>query len=239
MKKSKFFLYLFCVLFVFPNKTIAQTETEYIEYAKSSFPRLKELLAIPNDAHFPKDIEKNVQWCEKHFSQRGFKTTRLETATVPLLLAERKIKKRKAKTVLIYLQVDGQPVDPNHWFQDNPYEATLKVASPEGGWEIIPWEKLMEKEINPDWRIFARSTADSKGAVNMFLTAVDMMLDKKQWSNFNIKVIMDFEEEIGSPQLPKAVVDYKEQLASDMLVIFDGPRHLQNEPTLTLSLIHI
>ena len=109
------------------------------------------------------------------------------------------------------------------------------MASPEGGWEIIPWENLMEKEINPDWRIFARSTADSKGAVNMFLTAVDMMLDKKQWSNFNIKVIMDFEEEIGSPQLPKAVVDYKEQLASDMLVIFDGPRHLQNEPTLTFG----
>ena len=234
MKKT---IISFVLLFIFisPNNTNAQSENEYIKYARESFPRLKELLAIPNDAHFPKDIEKNVQWCEKHFTKRGFQTTRLETSTVPLLLAERKIKKRKAKTVLIYLQVDGQPVDPNHWYQDNPYEATLKVASPEGGWEIIPWNNLIEKEINPEWRIFARSTADSKGAVNMFLTAVDIMLEKKEWSNFNIKVIMDFEEEIGSPQLPKAVVTYKEQLASDMLVIFDGPRHLQNEPTLTFG----
>ena len=235
MKKSKFFLYLFCIFFIFHNNINAQSNNDFEKYAKASFPQLKELLSIPNDAHFPKEIEKNVQWCEKHFTKKGFKTTRLETSTVPLLLAERKIKKRKAKTVLVYLQVDGQPVDPNHWFQDNPYEATLKEASPEGGWEIIPWEYLSKKEINPEWRIFARSTSDSKGAVNMFLTAVDIMLDKKEWSNFNIKVIMDFEEEIGSPQLPKAVVQYKEQLASDMLVIFDGPRHLKNEPTLTFG----
>ena len=210
------------------------TEQTFVDYAKASFPRLKELLAIPNDAHFPKDIEQNVQWCETEFGKRGFKTTRLETPTVPLLLAEKKVPKA-SKTVLIYLQVDGQPVDPNYWFQDNPYEATLKAAAKEGGWKKIDWEKLYKESIDPEWRIFARSTSDSKGAVNMFLTATDLLLDRKETTNFNIKVIMDFEEEIGSPNLPTAVTKYKEALSADMLVIFDGPRHISNQPSLTFG----
>ena len=206
---------------------------EFTKHAKASFPQFKELLSLANDAHFPNDIEVNVKWSEQHFQKRGFKTTRLNTPTVPLLLAEKKCNNKNAKTVLIYLQVDGQPVDPNHWFQENPYEATLKELSTENGWEKIDWEKLNQKEINRDWRIFARSTSDAKGPVNMFLTAVDMMLEKNKMSNFHIKVIIDFEEELGSPNLPKAVTKYKKELASDMLIIFDGPMHISNQPTLT------
>lgn len=207
----------------------------FLKYAKASFPQLKDLLSIPNDAHFPEEIEKNVKWCEQNFGQRGFQLTRLETPEAPLLLAEKSIKNPNAKTVLIYLQVDGQPVDPNHWFQDNPYEAVLKEQAKEGGWEIIDWSNLTEKPLDMDWRIFARSTADSKGAVNMFLTAIDMMLDQKLSTNFNMKVIMDFEEEIGSPNLPQAVTKYKKELAADMLIIFDGPLHISGDPSLTFG----
>jgi len=201
----------------------------------ASIPLLRELLAIPNDAHFPKDIEKNVQWCEKEFGQRGFSTKRLETETVPLLLAEKRIADPNAKTVLIYLQIDGQPVDPSFWFQENPYEAALKERTSDGDWEIIDWNNLESENVDLDWRIFARSTADSKGAVMTFVTAVDMMLERNEKSNFHTKVIMDFEEELGSPHLPDAVKKYRNDLASDMLVIFDGPRHLKNEPTLTFG----
>ena len=88
---------------------------------------------------------------------------------------------------------------------------------------------------HPEWRIFARSTSDSKGAINMFLTAMDMIGVEGFSPNFNIKVIMDFEEELGSPNLPQALVDYKKDLSADMLVIFDGPRHSTNRPTLTFG----
>ena len=91
------------------------------KYAKTSFPMLKDLLSIPNDAFYPADIEKNIAWCEQAFQKRSFQTTRISTETVPLLLAERKSKKAK-KTVLIYLQLDGQPVDTTKWFQENPYK---------------------------------------------------------------------------------------------------------------------
>lgn len=222
----------------FPRNMGAQAPVEdaaYWEYAKASFPQLKELLALPNDAHFPEDIERNVQWCEAHFTRSGFNTKRLETPGAPLLLAERKTKAKRAKTVLIYLQVDGQPVDPKFWNQEDPYTATLKKRSTDGEWEPVDWSLLTSEDIDPEWRIFARSTSDSKGAVNMFLTAVDMIDDRKESPNFNIKVIMDFEEEMGSPNLPQAVREYKEALAADMLIIFDGPRHIANKPTLTFG----
>ncbi len=234
--KFYFLLLSFCFL-LFTTTLFSQLPSDGVfeKYAKESFPQLKELLAMPSDANFPEDLEVNIKWSEKHFAKRGFTTTRLETETVPILLAEKKCKNKNAKTVLIYLQVDGQPVDPSHWFQKDPYEATLKEIDPEGGWKTIAWSSLFGKKINPDWRIFARAASDAKGPVNMFLTAIDMMIDKKESPNFHMKVIIDFEEELGSPQLPKAVTKYKKQLDSDMFIIFDLPMHASNEPTLTFG----
>jgi len=46
---------------------------------------------------------------------------------------------------------------------------------------------------------------------------------------------MDFEEELGSPNLPAAVKTYSQALKSDWLIIFDGPRHVSNQPTLSFG----
>jgi acetylornithine deacetylase/succinyl-diaminopimelate desuccinylase-like protein len=201
-------------------------------YADASIPLLKELLSIPNDAFYPEDIENNVGWCEKEFGERGFSTRRISTSQAPLLLAERKHPKAE-KTVLIYLQLDGQPVDSTRWFQENPYKPVLKRKKSNDEWEEVDWDA--ENPIEDDWRIFARSASDAKGPVAMFLTALDAAASKKIVPNYNIKVIMDFEEEMGSPRLPEAVTMNAELLKADMLIIFDGPRHISNKPTLTFG----
>ena len=207
-------------------------ETLSAEYTIKSFPMLKALYSIPNDAHFPEDIEKNIQWCEEHFTQRDFTTQRINTETVPLLLAER-IHEGAEKTVLIYLQLDGQPVDPSRWAQESPWKPALKQPTSDGGFEEIPWERI--HEYQDEWRIFVRAAADAKGPVGMFLASLDVIKDKGLSPNYNIKVIMDFEEELGSPRLPGAVLANKELLEADMLIIFDGPRHITNRPTLTFG----
>lgn len=201
--------------------------------AIASIPEFYELLSLPNVASQQNDIEKNILWCEKAFAERGFSTQRLSTATVPLLLAERKVKK-PAKTVLIYLQIDGQPVNPALWDQESPWKPVLKEQDSQGKWNIIPEDKLKEN-INRDWRIFARSTSDAKGPAAAFLASLDAINELKQEPNFNIKVIMDFEEELGSPRLPAAVDTYKNELRADWFIIFDGPRHVSNQPTLTFG----
>lgn len=220
-----------------PLVSIAQKEPSGLDglshrYAVRSFPLLKELLSIPNDAFYPDDIEQNVAWCETQFGRRGFATKRITTAGAPLLLAERTHKRAK-KTVLIYLQVDGQPVDSTRWFQESPYTPTLKKKGQDGEWESIPWDRI--EAYQDDWRVFARSASDAKGPVAMFLTALDAATEAGIHPNYHIKVIMDFEEELGSPHLPQAVIDNASMLASDMLIIFDGPRHISNRPTLTFG----
>ena len=202
------------------------------DYAENSLPLLKELLSIPNDAIYPEWIEKNVQWCEKHFGKRNFTTKRLNTATAPLLLASQSFPGAK-KTVLVYLQVDGQPVDSSRWAQKDPYVPVLKRPSANGGWEQLDWGEI--KKYEDDWRIFARSASDAKGPVAMFLAAMDALKSIEKNPNYNLKVILDFEEELGSPQLPQAVIDNREVLAADYLVIFDGPLHRLNKPTLTFG----
>ncbi len=203
------------------------------KHAVASFREFYELLSLPNDAHVQADIEKNVSWCEAAFAKRGFSTQRLNTETVPLLLAERKVS-NPTKTVLIYLQIDGQPVNPSHWNQESPWKPTLKEKDNAGNWNTIAYERLYEG-INRDWRIFARSTSDAKGPAVAFLASLDALKELKTEPNFNMKVIMDFEEELGSPHLPNAVVQYKNELTADMLIIFDGPRHVSNQPTLSFG----
>jgi acetylornithine deacetylase/succinyl-diaminopimelate desuccinylase-like protein len=203
------------------------------KHAVNSFKEFYDLLSMPNDANYPQDIEKNVQWCEAAFAKRGFSTKRLETSTVPLLLAERKVKNAK-KTVLIYLQLDGQPVDSANWQQESPWKPTLKEKDAMGKWNPIAYERLYEG-YDPDWRIFARAASDAKGPVAAFLASLDALAELKQHPNYNMKVIMDFEEELGSPQLPGAVEKYKADLAADWFIIYDGPRHISNQPTISFG----
>ena len=194
---------------------------------------LTDIVSMPNDAFYPEQIEVNLAWCESEFNKRGYSTEKLETGGIPLLLVEKK-QSEASKTVLFYFHVDGQAVDRSKWTQPDPYIPVLKAQTKEGDWEIIPMEKL-HNEYDADWRIFARSSSDDKGPIAMFLTAWDALADAGFSPNYNVKIILDFEEEQGSPLLPDAVISYKEKLAADMMLIMDGPRHTSNEPTLSFG----
>ena len=190
----------------------------------------RDLLSLPNDANFPDDISLVVEWLEGAFEKRGFETQRIPTAGSPLLLASRPAPDA-TRTVLIYLQADGQPVDPTAWHQRDPYEPVLKESDGGGGWKQIPWDRL-SGDRDPDWRIFARSASDSKGPIAQFLAALDALAAAGRQTDFDMKVIVDTEEEMGSPNLPAAVDGHRDLLAADMLVIFDGPPHVSGRPTL-------
>ena len=236
MKLITLFRFLVSVCMVYlPVLLTAQNLDSISEiFALRHIDTFRELLSIPNDAHFPEQIEKNIIWCESVFTDRGFKVQRLQTEGPPLLLAERRISDAQARTVLVYLQLDGQPVDPEYWFQDDPYTPVLKELSEDGGWESISWDRI-HNGLNRDWRIFARSASDAKGPVSMFFATIDALDHLGRAPTFHMKVIMDFEEELGSPHLPDAVKRYRETLSADMLLIFDGPMHLSNQPTLSFG----
>jgi acetylornithine deacetylase/succinyl-diaminopimelate desuccinylase-like protein len=193
----------------------------------------REFLSLPNDASYPDDIARLIDWMEPAFEARGFETRRLATAGSAVLYAERR-NPRANRTLLVYLQADGQPVDRSQWLQPDPYIPVLKALDDNGNWYVIPWASL-DEQIDPDWRIYARSAADSKGPMAQFLVAIDVLDQADVDPDFNIKVIIDTEEELGSPNLADAVIAYREMLACDGLLIFDGPPHASNLPTVSFG----
>ena len=210
-----------------------QIEKFAIDQDQKLFQEFYDFLSIPNDANIPDQLTANIEWCERSFKKRGFKTQHLKTDRLPLILAEKRFN-RNYPTVLFYVQVDGQPVDPTKWFQKDPFLPVLKSMNSKGEWQEIPWDNL-KKDYDEDWRVFARSASDAKAPINSFLIALDIMDEQNLEPNYNIKVIMDMEEEMGSPNLPNAVKKYGKKLKADRLVILDGPRHPSNEPTLTFG----
>ena len=193
----------------------------------------RQFLALPNDALQPDDIEALVAWMEGAFGERGFRTQRIPTSGNPALFAERR-HDAAAKTVLVYLQADGQPVDPSAWAQADPFVPVLKTRDEQGNWQQLPWEVLDER-FDPDWRVFARSASDSKGPMAQFMMAVELLDKLDAAPSYNLKVIVDTEEELGSPNLAAAIRAHRELLAADLLLIFDGPPHASNRPTVTFG----
>ncbi|MGD1947208.1 MAG: M20/M25/M40 family metallo-hydrolase [Croceivirga sp.] len=190
---------------------------------------LREFVALPSDALNPDDIDDNLIWLKRQFEKRGFNTVELETENLPLFFAAMPMNDTKP-TVLIYMHFDGQAVEPSKWDQPDPYQTVLK--KPVGnGFERVSFDELGDT-INYDWRLFGRATADDKGPIVMLLHALDILQENEHKIPWNIKIILDSEEEKGSKPLPHAVKQYRDLLEADFLVINDGPMHVSGKPTL-------
>ncbi len=233
-KRNVFALMFYC--FLTAQISLGQTiSTEKLsswtdENFQEAITNLQHFLRLPNDGNFPEQIELNKHWCDSVFTKLNFKTQTLKTDGAPLLFAE-KIYHKNRKSILFYLQIDGQPVDSAAWSQPNPFEPVFKELQNDD-WSTISFSSLADR-IDENWRIFSRSASDSKGPALSLITALQILQSEKITPEYNVKVIMDFQEELGSPDLPKAVLQNKKLLDAEMLFIMDGTRHLSNLPTLT------
>ena len=223
------------LLFLFPCFIFAQGTTDVMNTAafKNVLLEHKEFVSIPN---LPEDktlMLENINWVANAYKKLDFKTTLLESNTLPILLAET-VDNPNYKTVLFYFHIDGQPVNPESWNQENPFVPVLKEKNKNGEWQIIDWNNL-KGEIDDEWRVFARAAADDKAPIIMLLTALKILKEKNRTPNFNIKVIFDPQEEYGSEALLSTIDTYKERYASDFFIVMDGPAHDSNKPTLTFG----
>ena len=199
--------------------------------ALQSFPEYLNLLTLPNDSiASAKDIQVNADQIEKLFQKRGFSTKQFANNGKPLVLAEFPADPGK-KTILFYIHFDGQPVILSQWSQASPWQPVLKKKGADGKWQIVDMQQLMRPDFDPELRVFGRSSADDKGPIMMFLASMDLMKSKGLKPAMNIKVILDSEEEVNSPGIPQAVIQNKEFLKADALVIFDMASHPSGRPT--------
>lgn len=211
------------------------TDALVLKAAQASFAEYFDLLALPNDAVIPADIQKNTDWLAQAFARRGFKTQQLPNNGKPLLFAEYKSPKPDAKTILFYMHLDGQPVLPEQWAQANPWQAVVKKRDAKGQWLEVDQKALQQQPLDPELRVFARAAADDKGPIMMLLATFDAMKAAGLSPEFNVKVLLDSEEEKGSPSINAIAKANVALLSSDGLLILDGPQHQSNQPTLVFG----
>ena len=204
-------------------------------HASASYRELVDFLSLPNVATVGADIQKNVVWLDQAMKKRGFRTQVLANGDKPMLFAEFPGASPDRKTVLFYAHLDGQAVKPAEWDQESPWKATLKHRTPQGTWEILPLEQLFGTSVDPDWRLFARSSSDDKGPIMMLLAAFDAMKAEALIPAANVKVLLDSQEEQGSPTLDRVIRDNLPLLRTDALVVLDSPMHPSNKPTLVFG----
>ena len=224
------------IIILFSLHSIIFSQRKHQEISKKegikSIGMLKEFLSIPNDALNKKDISKNILWSTNKLNDFGFKTKLLTTSSLPLVVASKKIND-KLPTIAFYMHLDGQSVDVSKWDQKSPWIPVVKKLE-SNKWIELDWNAIEDKE-NENIRIFARSSSDDKGPFIMLLTALNVLDIYNKEPAFNIKLILDFEEEKSSPGLPEAVAKYQTDLMADMLLILDGPMHFSGKPTLVFG----
>ncbi len=180
------------------------------------------LLALPNVADDLEDMRRNADHITELLQARGFATRRLEAGGAPYLYAELPAD-GATETILIYAHFDGQPVQEENWAYP-PFSPTLLDAPLQAGGRPVDWSKH-EGPVNPEWRLYARSAGDDKMPIVGVLRALDALRANGLSPSVNLKLLLDGEEEQGSPTVGRILDENRELLRSDLLLFCDGPRH--------------
>ncbi len=135
----------------------------------------------------------------------------IQTSGWPMVLGARNDQPH-APTVLLYGHYDVQPPDPLDAWESPPFEPTIRNG-----------------------RIYARGVGDNKGQHLAQILGIEATLAVLGQLPCNVKVLLEGEEEIGSPRMPDFVRSHRDQLAADLVVTADGPAHESGQATLNFG----
>lgn len=185
-----------------------------------------ELLAIPNVASDRENIHRNADAILAMMQRRKLAPRMIETSdpsVPPVVFGEWKTP-GASRTLIFYAHYDGQPTDPKQWIGTLPWQPVLRSAALEAGGKLLPNPKAGEL-INPEWRLYGRSSSDDKAGVMAILSAFDAMIASGMKPTSNLKFFFEGEEEAGSPHLGEILKQNRQLLQSDAWIICDGPVH--------------
>ncbi|HYD13580.1 MAG TPA: M20/M25/M40 family metallo-hydrolase [Allosphingosinicella sp.] len=170
------------------------------------------LLAIPNVASNRADIRRNAEHIMAMMRRRGLAPRLLEEGDAPPLIYGEWPVPGARRTLVLYAHYDGQPVTPADWTITPPFEPRL-VGEGDAA------------------RIYARSASDDKAGVMAILAAVDALRAEGRAPSFNLKIVLEGEEEAGSPHLAALLRRHRALLRSDGWIIIDGPPTSRARPS--------
>ncbi len=212
---------------------VAKAVREYrLAHEQPIVAELVGLLSIPNIASDEPNIRRNAELLKTVFERRGFQVRFFGVPKRgPIVFAELPAP-GAARTMMFYAHYDGQPVDPAAWTGTKPFEPALRTGSIEAGGTTRAFPDA-GTPYQDDWRIYARSSSDDKSPIVAMLAAVDALAAKGIPRVVNLKVVLDSEEERGSPGLEAALAANRDFVRGDVLVTGDGPVHQSGRPLIS------
>jgi acetylornithine deacetylase/succinyl-diaminopimelate desuccinylase-like protein len=185
-----------------------------------SVARLFGLLRIPSISAQPAhaaDCRRAAEWARDTLGEMGFVARLSETSGLPGVIAQNHDAGPQAPHVLFYGHYDVQPADPLALWNSDPFDPQL-VAGPRGK------------------RIVGRGAVDDKGQVVSFFEACRAHLAVNGKLPVRLTVLLEGEEECGSPSLPELLTNERETLAADFVLVADTNMWNFETPAITTSL---
>ncbi len=180
-------------------------------------------VGMPNVSADLQDVRAVAEAITKRLTRRGVAARLIERDGVAPLVTARIDAGPDKPTIGIYAHYDGQPVDQEGWLTD-PFVPVVMSDD-----EIVP-DPTGGVAIDPDWRIFARSTSDDKAPIQAFVSALDALADASIEPAVNVVLLFEGQEEAGSQDLAAYLEANADWFGADMWLICDGPVHQSRTP---------
>ena len=187
-----------------------------------SVARLFELARIPSistDPQFKQDCRKAALWLADALKHSGFASSVRDTEGHPMVVAhyEPAARGKTVPHVLFYGHYDVQPADPLD------------------KWHTPPFEPQRIKKNGAE-RLYGRGLADDKGQLMTFIEAFRYWLAVEGSLPFRITILLEGEEESGSPSLVPFLAANARELSCDAAFVCDTDLWDEKTPAIVTRL---
>lgn len=170
--------------------------------------RLVDYLRHPSISAHGLGMEEVARILVEMLSELGLSARLVPTAGHPMVLA-RWDGAPGLPTVLLYGHYDVQPPDPLEGWTTPPFVPSIR-----------------------DGRVYARGAVDNKGQHLAQILAIEAHLRVHGRLPCNVILLLEGEEEVGSPHIAEFVRAHREELRADLVVTADGQMHASGQPSI-------
>jgi acetylornithine deacetylase/succinyl-diaminopimelate desuccinylase-like protein len=191
------------------------------------------LLAIPDISSDRANIQRNAETIAAMLEKRGIAARLVSVPSGnPVVFGEIKTP-GATRTIVFYAHYDGQPLDPKEWATP-PFTPTFRDKRLEEDGQVVALP-APGQPFHPEWRLYARASADDKAAIIAMLAAIDAIRAAGLKTRSNIKFAFEGEEEAGSTNLERTLAANKDLFAGDLWLMCDGPLHQTRRQLITFG----